>query len=261
MQRGSRGRGSAFCGANSPSACEPAAQLLELRQQVALAGHAQPRDRERERRRGGARARVVVAAAGDDHLRAVGERAEPQLVEVLAPHRARQRARRVAQLEPHLRPPGLEAEHLAEDLDAGEAAQAVAQRGRVVADGIGTRQQRAGDAVGRLQAGRRYPRARRPVIESRRARWVRGAGPRRGARCEACGGPSCSAPASNCSRMIVSSTSRAASAWRPELARRARTSSSFNRAWPPGCSAAARARSRWGARACRPARACRGPRR
>ena len=146
---------------------QPPPQLLELGQQVALAGHAQPRDRERERRRGGARAGVVVAAAGDDDLRAVGERAEPQLVEVLAPHRARQRAARVAQLEPHLRPPGLEPEHLAEHLDAREAAQPVAQRGRVLADRIRAGQERAGDAVGRSPRGGTLP--ARPAASDRGA--------------------------------------------------------------------------------------------
>ena len=44
MQRGSAGpRAARFCGSNRPSACRRAAQLLELGEQVALAGDAQPR--------------------------------------------------------------------------------------------------------------------------------------------------------------------------------------------------------------------------
>ena len=108
-----------------------APQALELGQQVALAGDVQGGDVERERRRRGARARVVVAPAGRDDLHAVGQRLEPERVEVAPPHRARQRAGAVAQLEPHLRAAGLEAEHLAEHLHAREAAQALAQPGRV----------------------------------------------------------------------------------------------------------------------------------
>ena len=120
MQRGRPGRGSAFCGAKRPSASQPPPQLLELGQQVALAGHAQPRDRERERRRGGARARGSSRSRRRRRPARRRRAPQPQLLEVLAPHRARQRARGVAQLEPDLRPPGLEAEHLAEDLDARE---------------------------------------------------------------------------------------------------------------------------------------------
>ena len=131
---------------------QAAPQLLQLGQEVALAGDAQPRDREREPGRGGPGARVEVAAAGGHDLRAVGERAQLELVEVLAPHRARQRARGVTQLEPHLRAPRLEPEHLAEDLHAREAAQAVAQRGRVLTDRVRAGEDRAGDAVGGVHA-------------------------------------------------------------------------------------------------------------
>ena len=44
MQRGSFGSASAFCGVEQPLGVQLAPQLLELGEQVALAGHAQPRD-------------------------------------------------------------------------------------------------------------------------------------------------------------------------------------------------------------------------
>ena len=120
--------------------------LLRLEQALGVQRAAQPRragpagrprrrsrtsdDREGERRRGGARARVVVAAAGGDDLGAVGER-----------RRARARPSRLRHIEHGsapapsrssnhtLRAAGLEADHLAEDLHAGELAQPLAQRG------------------------------------------------------------------------------------------------------------------------------------
>ena len=130
-----------------------AAQPLDLGQQVALAGQPQAADGEGELRRGGARARVVVAAARGDDLRPVGEIREPERVPVAPPHRARQRSRAVAQLEPHARAAGLEAEHLAEDLDAGELAQALAEARRVVPDGERPREPGAGDALRPLGGG------------------------------------------------------------------------------------------------------------
>ena len=54
MVRGSTGRGSCFWCANRPFPVQRAAELLELRQQIALAGDPQPRDGEREGGRGGA---------------------------------------------------------------------------------------------------------------------------------------------------------------------------------------------------------------
>ena len=53
---------------------QPAAQALELDEQVALAGDAQLGDGEAERRRGRGAARVVVAAAADHDPHAVGQR-------------------------------------------------------------------------------------------------------------------------------------------------------------------------------------------
>ena len=113
-----------------------AAQRLELGEQVALAGRPQSADREGERRRRRARARVVVGAAGDDDLGAVGQgaRGQPERLERVAPHRAGHGALGVAQLEPHPRAPQAQAEHLAEQLDAGALSQLVAQLGRVRAD-------------------------------------------------------------------------------------------------------------------------------
>ena len=131
-----------------PFAVKRPAQLLELRQQVALAGDPEPRHGEREGGGGRARAGVVVAAAGRHDLHAVGQRAEPERVEVGPPHRARQRARAVAQLEPHLRAAGLEGDHLAEHLHAREAAQLVAQRGCIVADRPRAGERGAGDSGG-----------------------------------------------------------------------------------------------------------------
>ena len=86
---------------------EAAAQGVELGEQVAVARDAQAGDVEGERRRRRARARVVVRAAGDDDLRAVGERAlgQPEAVERVAPHRARHGALAVAQLEVDPRAP------------------------------------------------------------------------------------------------------------------------------------------------------------
>ena len=83
-----------------PLAGQPPAQRVELGEQVTVACDPEAGDVERERRRRRTRAGVVVGAAGDDDLRAVGQRVgrQPQLVERVAPHRARQRARRVAQL-------------------------------------------------------------------------------------------------------------------------------------------------------------------
>ena len=133
-----------------PFGVQTAPELLELGQQVALTGDAQAGDLEREAGRGGPGAGVVVAPTRHDDLRTVGERADPQLVEVLPPHRARQRAGRIAQLEPHLGPPGLEAEHLTEHLHAREPAQPVPQLRRIGPDGIRPREDRTGDAVRRV---------------------------------------------------------------------------------------------------------------
>ena len=384
MHFGKRGRGSCFLRREQPLGVQPLAQLVELREQIPLAGDPQPRDRERERRRSGPRAGVVVAPTRHHDLRPVRERPDLELVEVLAPHRARQRAAGVAQLEPHLRAARLEPEHLAEDLDPREAAQAVLERRRVLADGERAREGGAGDAVhrwltlvagvdGRLRRGtagrassnsrfaasrltrgvqctilcgqdrirprcapggasgnappgtrvfasraiagnrtlawrgpslgverreRRgvhavrgtrltrshgppgqgprergcdaadgvlavdvQPRGRRPGHLERNATRDRGVTTRRGARAEACGGPSWSDTASSSNNNTVSSTLRAASRWAPELARSARTSSSFNLWWLPAGSGAARGRSpRRGCR-CRPRWACRGLRR
>ena len=87
------GRDRRFWGSNRPSARAPA-QPLELGEQVALAGDAQAVTAKENDGDAVRAARVVVAAAGDDDLRAVGQRPgrEPQRLEVVAPHRARQRA-------------------------------------------------------------------------------------------------------------------------------------------------------------------------
>ena len=116
-----------------PLGVERLAQLVELREQVALAGDPQRRDRKRERRRRRAAAGVVVKAAGDDDLRPVGERAlaERERVEVVAPHRARHGAVGVAQLEVDLRPAEAQVPDLAEELHARALAQELAQLGGV----------------------------------------------------------------------------------------------------------------------------------
>ena len=57
-----------------PFGVEALAQLVELREQIALARDPQPRHRERERRRSGPRAGVVVAPTRHDDLRPVRQR-------------------------------------------------------------------------------------------------------------------------------------------------------------------------------------------
>ena len=147
MQRGSAGRGSRFCGANSPSACSARRSRSSCASRSPSPATRTSRDRERERRRGRARAGVVVAAAGRDDPPAVGERRR-QRVEVLAPHRAGQRAALVAQLEPDARPAGAQVEDLAEHLHARELAQLLAQPVGVLPDRPRAAQRGAGDAVG-----------------------------------------------------------------------------------------------------------------
>ena len=152
--RGSAGSGQALLRLEQALGVERLAQPLELGEQVALAGDAQPGDRERERRRRRAAAEVVVQPAGDHDLRAVGERAlaEAQRVEVGAPHRARQRAVGVAQLEVDLHPAHAQVPDLAEQLHARALAQVVAQPRRVVPDAVWPGQAAAVDPGGRGQA-------------------------------------------------------------------------------------------------------------
>ena len=74
MQRGSGAVAQPLLGLEQALGVQRAPQPVELREQVALAGHPHVADGEGERRRRGARAGVVVAAAGGDHALAVGER-------------------------------------------------------------------------------------------------------------------------------------------------------------------------------------------
>src|SRR6185312_8978352 len=103
---------------------------------------------EGEVRRAGAAAGIEVAAAGDDDLRALGERSgcEPETVEVLAPHRTRDGAALVAQLEVDARSREPDVARLAGQLDVGEAPQAVAQRRGVLAHAEGPGERGSGDA-------------------------------------------------------------------------------------------------------------------
>jgi hypothetical protein len=91
---------------------------------------------------------VVVGPARHDDLGAVRERAlgEPERLEVVAPHRARQRAMGVAQLEPHARPGDAEVPDLAEELHACALAQPRPQLRRVDADRPRPGELRTGDA-------------------------------------------------------------------------------------------------------------------
>ena len=82
----------ALLGLEQPLGVQLLAQAVDAGQQIALAGDAHVGDREGEAGRGGGAAGVVVASAPDDDPHAVGER-HPQAVEVIAPHRAGQRAR------------------------------------------------------------------------------------------------------------------------------------------------------------------------
>jgi hypothetical protein len=102
-----RGPRQALLRLEQPFRRERAAQDLDLGEQVALARETKAADGERERRRGGARPRVVVRPADDDDLSSVGQRPgrEAQLLEGVAPHRARHGALGVAQLEPHASAP------------------------------------------------------------------------------------------------------------------------------------------------------------
>ena len=162
----------------------PRQRLLRREQALGVqprgaAARAAPAGRPRRRRaaastakenagRGGARARVVVAPARDDHLRAVGQRARaraprsPRATSSTAARRAASRSSNHTFARP-----GLEAEHLAEHLHAREPAQPVAQRGRVVADRERAREDRAGDAVRRF--ARRADGSRRRWTVLRRA--------------------------------------------------------------------------------------------
>ena len=122
---------------------QPPAQALDPSQQIALAGDAQVGDREGEARRGGGAARVEVTASRDHHLHALhggcagsGEDRLP----VVQPHRARDRARGVAQLEVHACARGTQVDELSDELHAHERAQLSAQRRCVLADSIGSRQ-------------------------------------------------------------------------------------------------------------------------
>ena len=72
--RGSSARAQRALAVEQAVGGERLAAALDLREQVALAGDAERRDREAERGRRARAAGVVVAAALDDHLRAVGER-------------------------------------------------------------------------------------------------------------------------------------------------------------------------------------------
>ncbi len=131
---------------------ELAAQALDPREQIALAGHAQIEYREGEPRRGGRAAGVVVAAAGDDDLHALARRtagARGHRLPVLQPGAARDRPGRVAQLEVHAGARGAQVDELAHHLHARERAQLQAQRGGVLAD-----RKRPGErAVGNARGG------------------------------------------------------------------------------------------------------------
>ena len=162
IERGRAGIRRFFCGSNRPSACELLAQPRQLGEQVAFARDPQVADREGEGRRGGAAAGVVVGTARHDDLGAVGERpgVQAELLEVLAPHRARHGADRVAQLEVDAHPALAEVPHLAEQLHPRPLAQLVAQHRRVAAD-----RERAGAA--RCPGS---PRGRGPAPQATRSR-------------------------------------------------------------------------------------------
>ena len=109
-------------GLEQPLGVQALAQALERHQQVALARETQLGDSEAERRRGGGASRVVVAAAADHDPHPVGE-CDVERVEVGAPHRARQRAVGVAQLEVDADSGRPQSPHLADQLHACEVLQ------------------------------------------------------------------------------------------------------------------------------------------
>ena len=120
----------ALLGLEQAVGVQPARSRSSWSEQIALPGDPQLGDRERERRRGRRAARVVVAAAADHDLESVGER-DAERLEVSSPHRARQRAAGIAQLEVHARAARAEPPHLADQLDARELAQPALELGRV----------------------------------------------------------------------------------------------------------------------------------
>ena len=147
IERGSAARRSCFCGSNRPSAASCLRSRSSWASRSPSPATRSSDDSEGEVRRGLRAARVVVAAARHDHLRAVGQRLGPELqrLELVAPHRARHRAALVAQLEVHARAARPEVPHLAEQLHARERAQPVAQlRGVACRPGTGRAAARRG---------------------------------------------------------------------------------------------------------------------
>jgi hypothetical protein len=134
---------------------EPAAQALERDEQVALTGHTQLGHGERERGGGGGAPRVVVAAAADDDAHPVAQ-IQRQRIEVVSPHRTRQRAARVAQLEVDAHASRPEPPHLALELNASELTQAALELRGVDADRIGPRETAVLDALGDGGFGRAH---------------------------------------------------------------------------------------------------------
>ena len=124
--RGSSGRGSRFWRSSSPSASS-----CLRRRSIRASRSPSPATRrsctaKEKPGRGGGAARVVVAAAGDDHLHALARRAaraRDHRLPVRRARRARDRAGGVAQLEVHARARRPQVDELADQLHARERAQ------------------------------------------------------------------------------------------------------------------------------------------
>ena len=143
--------GQPLLGLEQPVGVQPPAQALELHQQVALAGEPQLGDREAERR--ARRSRCPGSSHSRRRPRPASRRsADRRALEVVAPHRAGQRAAGVAQLEVDPRPGGAKAPHLADQLDARELRSRRLQLGGVGADRVRARGARCRGS-GSLAAG------------------------------------------------------------------------------------------------------------
>jgi hypothetical protein len=131
---------------------ERPADAIDLEQKVAFAGDPGVGDSEAKRRRGGRAARVEVAATLNDELCSLGEASSvsQRPLPVIAPRGAGDRTGAVAKLEVRLCTPNAKVDELTDDLDARKPPKSSLERGRVLADGIGSRQGAARDAAIRL---------------------------------------------------------------------------------------------------------------
>ena len=147
--RGSSGTRQELLGLEQALGVELLAQPLDPREQVALAGDAQVGDVEGEGRGGGRAAGVVVAAAGDHHLHALGRR--PPARASIASQSWRQAAHGIAPVASRSSKytrarDGRRLTSSPISCTRANAAQPRAQRGRVLADRERAGERAVGDA-------------------------------------------------------------------------------------------------------------------